>query len=1581
MKQQHTFTMLHTVCAWITFLAGTAQALSLSGRCYQGIKPDQSLELQGVNVKLFGAAEAQGARQTIDTAMTDSNGWYGLTVKEGYEHYFIVAEVLTGYTFNGASSVDGQVSSNEIHYSTVSAPLADQTLTGNKFWYTSDTPTNNPPVADADGPYTGQMGQAITLDGSGSWDPDPGDSLVSYAWDLDHDGQYDDATGLYPVHTWNTTGFYTIGLRVTDSHGAADMDSSTVTIEEIPEPNSGGGSIVVIKEAAPADDTPFWITTHYAPGGFFDILSTQLQDPSQNSTTIGNPERVTKIVEEAHAEWRLTDITVTGDTDNGSTVDLSSATVNVDYDEGEHIVIVFKNTRKETNPWVSTHVLNMCLDLDLDITGLGSVQVSANGSITEVLTFLAVGGKTGDQDSDGFDDIPVDVIAMDLHAIHPVLGPVVVGLNPNRISRGHIEERTNHTPGIIDLPTYAPTGLGDIVLDVFFEIRLPDLGMTLLAHQPKRLTTVLDFAAPPLPNTYAESPIVMVNLFDPFGAIAGTLGEITACPSEGKNDSDYGDAPDSYKTRRASGGAHHKAGPLTLGKNVDVETDGLPTVDAHGDDHTQWDDEDAVLHPSDLNLTAGASHIIALQLTNGDTAVQHSGVVTGWIDFNGDGHFQIGTEGIGDTHVSVPAASQTQATLSFTVPANAQYGTTYARFRLYGDDPNPNSIPFLLSPVGWGGVGEVEDYRIEITGSPTQQHIHGYKWHDLNGNGLWDIVQPVEPALAGWTFWLDTNHNGTHDSTDMTVQSDAIGHFIFPAVPDGTYTLGEVNQHGWQQTLPGASGTYQVTVAGGQGSFPMMFGNRQDEDPGLHLDYGDAPDPTYPTLKASNGAAHIIVPGFFLGGGVDGEPDGQPDINAWGDNMTGTDDEDGVYFLSPLIPGQPAEVEIILPAAGRLDAWIDFAGDGSWLQNQDYVIQNKALLPGSHIVTIHVPGSAAVDVTTYARFRLSTLGGLSPTGTAADGEVEDYRLLLGDSGPGEPGDSASPHLKWSQPPVEIDPNLDPASGAPIFYGWHEPARSTQTSGNKRQWRMVVDDFHCLGHIPVTRLRWWGTYKGWTLPEPPAHAQPESWHIGFWAHLEDGWATDELFSERLMWSVEVPAERVSSQPAGWVPHTSIDEVSCFVHELSLEPHEWFHQAHFPARGDIFWISITAVYPTDSEPENLWGWLTRPQPWGRAAMMPAIMGDRPTSEERLFPGRISPISLRWPCDGDMPADMAFELFTEPPWVKWDQRLLTLREWPWVTDEVSQSHEPKENDVVRVSDVADDWFCEGDTPVLAVSWQGSYLGAGYEACTREEMPVPRRPDLFRLAIRSNTSDTPGEVLWDYEANDYDEVQVGFDRHPEGDPNEAVYRYSVRLNREDWFVPSQDFERLWFQVTAVYKEALDPAPVLWGWTTRAHAFDSPALQRTEGSSWQPLSRPDGGPVDMAFTLYTAPPVPIPAGATEVATYLRDTLLEGAFDGHVLWLSPGPLDAADHTLLDLRPWQDEIAWPEAQGHWWLTLLDKTPNADWPHEVLWVFVRDDLAMYRPWASTYPPEITNQQGEPISLHCLPLELPGMGMCRD
>lgn len=164
------------------------------------------------------------------------------------------------------------------------------------------------------------------------------------------------------------------------------------------------------------------------------------------------------------------------------------------------------------------------------------------------------------------------------------------------------------------------------------------------------------------------------------------------------------------------------------------------------------------------------------------------------------------------------------------------------------------------------------------------------------------------------------------------------------------------------------------------------------------LDWGDAPDPTYPTLAASNGARHVIVPGMRLGALIDAEADGQPTPIADGDDINGVDDEDGVVFTTPLVPGAPATVVVTASTPGMLDAWVDFNGDGDWADPGEQIFAaSMPLVAGPNTLTFTVPigaGISGANMPTFARFRYSSTGGLSYTGLAPDGEVEDYQVRI-----------------------------------------------------------------------------------------------------------------------------------------------------------------------------------------------------------------------------------------------------------------------------------------------------------------------------------------------------------------------------------------------------------------------------------------------------------------------------------------------------------------------------------------------------------------------------------------------------------
>jgi PKD repeat protein len=90
---------------------------------------------------------------------------------------------------------------------------------------------NHAPTAVATGtPLTGPAPLTVAFDGSGSSDPDAGDSL-SYAWDLDGDGQFDDSTAVAPSFPYTVPGTVSVRLRVTDGGGlAATSPPLTVTV-------------------------------------------------------------------------------------------------------------------------------------------------------------------------------------------------------------------------------------------------------------------------------------------------------------------------------------------------------------------------------------------------------------------------------------------------------------------------------------------------------------------------------------------------------------------------------------------------------------------------------------------------------------------------------------------------------------------------------------------------------------------------------------------------------------------------------------------------------------------------------------------------------------------------------------------------------------------------------------------------------------------------------------------------------------------------------------------------------------------------------------------------------------------------------------------------------------------------------------------------------------------------------------------------------------------------------------------------------------------------------------------------------
>jgi glucose/arabinose dehydrogenase len=92
---------------------------------------------------------------------------------------------------------------------------------------------NQPPTALATAsPTTGNAPLTVNFDGTQSSDPD-GDTLT-YAWDLDGDGAFDDSTASRPTYIYNQQGTYRVQLRVTDPQGASGTASLTISVGNTP---------------------------------------------------------------------------------------------------------------------------------------------------------------------------------------------------------------------------------------------------------------------------------------------------------------------------------------------------------------------------------------------------------------------------------------------------------------------------------------------------------------------------------------------------------------------------------------------------------------------------------------------------------------------------------------------------------------------------------------------------------------------------------------------------------------------------------------------------------------------------------------------------------------------------------------------------------------------------------------------------------------------------------------------------------------------------------------------------------------------------------------------------------------------------------------------------------------------------------------------------------------------------------------------------------------------------------------------------------------------------------------------------
>jgi len=154
--------------------------------------------------------------------------------------------------------------------------------------------------------------------------------------------------------------------------------------------------------------------------------------------------------------------------------------------------------------------------------------------------------------------------------------------------------------------------------------------------------------------------------------------------------------------------------------------------------------------------------------------------------------------------------------------------------------------------------------------------------------------------------------------------------------------------------------------------------------PGL-FDYGDAPDPLYPSLLLSGGARHIDVDTVWLGYSADRENDSaQIDLDLFDDGLLGS---------------EPLEVRVQRVSAATdayLNVLVDANDDGDWADAGEWVVQNAdpfALAPTATDVD-YIDATVDLPLNRWVRLTVTdtSIASYDGTGMQSAGETEDYEL-------------------------------------------------------------------------------------------------------------------------------------------------------------------------------------------------------------------------------------------------------------------------------------------------------------------------------------------------------------------------------------------------------------------------------------------------------------------------------------------------------------------------------------------------------------------------------------------------------------
>ncbi len=195
-----------------------------------------------------------------------------------------------------------------------------------------------PTAVAAASPSSGPAPLDVQLDAAGSSDPDDAFNTLSFAWDADDDGQFDDGNQVTLDRTY-PAGAHTATVRVTDPSGASDTDSVSIQTDNSPPvaqiltPAAGttwevdevvgfSGSATDADETLPASAFDWEIVVNHCPSNCHQHVEQQLPDRTSGSFSAPDHEYPSSLI------IRLTVTDAGGLTDTES-VEIDPRTVDI----------------------------------------------------------------------------------------------------------------------------------------------------------------------------------------------------------------------------------------------------------------------------------------------------------------------------------------------------------------------------------------------------------------------------------------------------------------------------------------------------------------------------------------------------------------------------------------------------------------------------------------------------------------------------------------------------------------------------------------------------------------------------------------------------------------------------------------------------------------------------------------------------------------------------------------------------------------------------------------------------------------------------------------------------------------------------------------------------------------------------------------------------------------------------------------------------------------------------------------------------------------------------------------------------